>query len=86
MAKAILKCLESKIIILICLVIQWENDNSEIAKISGSKINKLVCFATGSIGDIPGRFETIETSRERLKNEGIKEFIKEFQKNGSEGR
>ena len=32
----------------------------EIAKISGDKINKLICFATGSIGEIPGRFETID--------------------------
>ena len=39
----------------------------EMAKISSDKINKLICFATGSIGDIPGRFETLDASRERLK-------------------
>ena len=43
----------------------------EIAKISGEKINKLICYATGSIGDIPGRFEPINTSREKLKTDGI---------------
>jgi len=44
----------------------------EMAKISGNKINKLICYATGSIGDIPGRFETIEVSREKLKLSGLK--------------
>ena len=50
----------------------------EIAKISGDKINKLICFATGSIGEMPGRFETIEKSIARIKNEGIKESIKKI--------
>ena len=45
----------------------------EIANISGDRINKLICFATGPIGDIPGRFEPINTSikswaRKELKN------------------
>ena len=48
----------------------------EMAKISGEKIKKLICFATGSIGDIPDRFESIETSIEKLKEEGIKETVK----------
>tara|TARA_B100001540_G_scaffold35878_1_gene31829 strand:- start:160 stop:915 length:756 start_codon:yes stop_codon:yes gene_type:complete len=48
----------------------------EMAKISGEKIKKLICFATGSIGDIPGRFESIDTSIEKLKKEGIKETVK----------
>ena len=43
----------------------------EIAKIIGDRINKLICFATGSIGEIPGRFETIDETRKRLKNDGI---------------
>tara|TARA_B100000965_G_scaffold309995_1_gene269313 strand:- start:386 stop:1147 length:762 start_codon:yes stop_codon:yes gene_type:complete len=47
----------------------------EMTKISGDKINKLICFATGSIGDIPGRFETLEASRDRLKKEGIKKTV-----------
>ena len=34
----------------------------EIAKIFGERINKLICFATGPIGDIPGRFEPINLS------------------------
>ncbi len=43
----------------------------EIAKISGEKINKLICYATGSVGDIPGRFEPISISIEKLKKDGI---------------
>ena len=43
----------------------------EIANISGNRINKLICFATGPIGDIPGRFEPINISREKLKTDGI---------------
>ncbi len=48
----------------------------EMVKIDGARINKLICFATGSIGDIPGRFESIEASIEKLKKEGIKETVK----------
>ena len=44
----------------------------EIAKIEGDKIAKLICYGTGSIGDIPGRFETIDASRDKLKKSGIK--------------
>ena len=44
----------------------------EIAKLAGDRINKLICFATGSIGEIPGRFEPINETRKRLKKEGAK--------------
>ena len=43
----------------------------EITKILGNRVNKLICFATGSIGEIPGRFETIDETRNKLKKEGI---------------
>ena len=42
----------------------------EITKLIGDRVNKLICFATGSIGDIPGRFETMDETREKLKKEG----------------
>ena len=42
----------------------------EIVKILNQRVNKLICFATGSIGEIPGRFETIDETREKLKKEG----------------
>ena len=48
----------------------------EMAKISGQRIKKLICFATGSIGNIPGRFESLDESIEKLKKEGIKETVK----------
>ena len=43
----------------------------EISKIIGDRVNKLICFATGSIGEIPGRFETIDETRNKLKKDGI---------------
>ena len=52
----------------------------EMTKISGNKINKLICYATGSIGDIPGRFESMDVSRKRLRKEGIKETVKRVPK------
>ena len=42
----------------------------EITKLIGDRVNKLICFATGSIGDIPGRFETMDETRKKLKKEG----------------
>ena len=43
----------------------------EMTKIAGSRVNKLICFATGSIGEIPGRFETIDETRKKLNKDGI---------------
>ena len=75
MAKAILNLLEKKGI---------ENFNllghsmggmivQEIAKIAGEKILKLICYGTGPRGNIPGRFETIDQSRAKLKINGLKD-------------
>ena len=44
----------------------------EMAKIAGEKILKLICYGTGPRGDIPGRFETIDESRDKLKINGLK--------------
>ena len=43
----------------------------EMTKIAGDKIDKLICFATSSIGEIPGRFETMDETRKRLKVDGL---------------
>ena len=43
----------------------------EISKLIGERVNKLICFATGPIGDIPGRFETMDETGEKLKKEGL---------------
>ena len=78
MAKTIFACLDEKKInkfhlmghSMGAMIVQ------EMVKIDGARINKLICFATGSIGDIPGRFESIEASIEKLKKKGIKETVK----------
>jgi len=44
----------------------------EMAKKGGDKISKLVCYSTGPRGEMPGRFETIDQSRENLKKKGLK--------------
>ena len=77
MAKFILECVQAKKISKFNLMGHSMGGMivQEIAKISGDKINQLICFATGSIGEIPGRFETIDTSIKKLKEEGIKKTI-----------
>ena len=39
----------------------------EMTKLEGEKILKLICYCTGLRENIPGRFETIDQSRESLK-------------------
>ena len=43
----------------------------EMTKLAGKKILKLICYGTGPRGNIPGRFETIDQSREKLKINGL---------------
>ena len=43
----------------------------EMVKLAGKKILKLICYGTGPRGNIPGRFETIDVSREKLKTNGL---------------
>ena len=43
----------------------------EMAKKSGGKISKLVCYSTGPRGEMPGRFETVDQSRENIKKNGL---------------
>jgi 2-hydroxy-6-oxonona-2,4-dienedioate hydrolase len=43
----------------------------EITKQAPHRVNKLVLFATGPLGLIPGRFETMARSRERLAEDGL---------------
>ena len=45
----------------------------EIVKLAGNQILKLICYGTGPRGNIPGRFETIDQSREKLKIKGLKD-------------
>jgi 2-hydroxy-6-oxonona-2,4-dienedioate hydrolase len=43
----------------------------EITKQAPHRVSKLVLFATGPLGCIPGRFETMARSRERLAEDGL---------------
>jgi len=82
MAQTVLKCLEEMNVKKFNLLGHSMGGMivQEMVKISGNKINKLICYATGSIGDIPGRFETMDISRERLRKEGIKETVRRVSK------
>ena len=43
----------------------------EIVKLGGEKILKLICYGAGPRGNMPGRFETIDVSRVKLKTNGL---------------
>ncbi len=47
-----------------------------MAAISPERIGSLVCYGTGPVGVLPDRFETIEVSRSRLKNEGLEKTVR----------
>ncbi len=76
-AKFVLKCLDEKKITEFHLMGHSMGGMiiQEMVKISSDRIKKLICFATGSIGDIPGRFESMDTTKERLKKDGLKETV-----------
>ena len=73
MAKTILACLKEKKIEKFYLLGHSMGGMivQEMAKLAGEKIVKLVCYGTGPIGDIPGRFESMDESREKLKKNGL---------------
>jgi len=52
----------------------------EMAKKGGDKISKLVCYSTGPRGEMPGRFETVDQSRENLKKKGLEITAKNIAK------
>ena len=78
MAKIVLKCVQKKKINKFNLMGHSMGGMvvQEIVKIAGDNVNKLICFATGSIGNVPGRFESLDVSIKRLKEQGIKETVK----------
>ena len=73
MAKAILESLELKKIHNFNLLGHSMGGMiaQEMTKLVGKKILKLICYGTGPRGSIPGRFETIDQSREKLKTNGL---------------
>ena len=42
----------------------------EIARLDAARVDKLVLYATGAVGVLPGRFETIAQSKARAKSDG----------------
>ena len=52
----------------------------EMAKKVGDKISKLVCYSTGPRGEMPGRFETVDESRENLQKKGLEITAKNIAK------
>jgi 2-hydroxy-6-oxonona-2,4-dienedioate hydrolase len=48
----------------------------EIASQAPHRVHKLVLYATGPLGCIPGRFETMARSRERLREDGVQRTAK----------
>ena len=61
-ANLLLECLEEKKIYKFNLLGHSMGGMivQEIAKKAGEKISKLICDSTGPIGEMPGRFETVE--------------------------
>ena len=51
-----------------------------MAKLFPDKEDKLICYSTGPIGEMPDRFETIEETRMSIKKKGLEETIKECSK------
>jgi pimeloyl-ACP methyl ester carboxylesterase len=43
----------------------------EITKLAPTQVEKLVLYGTGPIGEMPGRFESIEESRNRVATDGV---------------
>ena len=72
-ANLLLDCLESKKINKFHLLGHSMGGMivQDMAKKSGEKISKLVCYSTGPRGEMPGRFETIDQSRKNLKKKGL---------------
>ncbi len=48
----------------------------ELALTAPERLNKLVLYATGPDGSMPGRFESIDESKKRVKNEGADSTIR----------
>ena len=48
----------------------------EITSQAPQRVDKLVLYATGPLGCIPGRFETMARSRERLREDGVQRTVR----------
>ena len=82
MAKAILSLLEKKEIKSFNLLGHSMGGMivQEMTKLVDDKVLKLICYGTGPRGNIPGWFETIDQSREKLKIDGLEVTSKRIAK------
>ena len=73
LAKIVLECLREKNIDNFFLLGHSMGGMivQEMAILAGEKIEKLICYGTGAVGNVPGRFETMNESRNRLKKDGL---------------
>jgi len=73
MAQTLIKCLKKKRIERFYLLGHSMGGMivQEITKIIGNQVSKLICYGTGSIGEVPGRFESMDQSKEKLKKTGL---------------
>ena len=80
MANLLLDCLEEKKIDKFYLLGHSMGGMivQEMSKKSGEKISKLVCYSTGPRGEMPGRFETVDQSRENLKKKRFRNYSKKY--------
>jgi pimeloyl-ACP methyl ester carboxylesterase len=74
MAKTVLNCLQEKQIEKFYLLGHSMGGMvvQEMTKLASEKIIKLICYGPGPVGNIPGRFETINESRKKLRKNGLK--------------
>ena len=82
MANLLLDCLEEKRIDKFNLLGHSMGGMvvQEMAKNEGDKISKLICYSTGPSGEMPGRFEKIDQSRENFKKKGLEITAKNIAK------
>jgi len=73
MARTVLDCLKEKNIENFFLLGHSMGGMivQEMTKLPGEKIDKLIFYGTGVVGNIPGRFESMNESRNRLKKDGL---------------
>lgn len=43
----------------------------QIAALAPERVNRLVCYGTGPVGVLPDRFESLDTSRQRVRSDGL---------------
>ena len=50
----------------------------DVVKLAPDRVDRLILYGTGPVGELPGRFETIATSIERAKEDGAQTTARRF--------